>query len=67
MAGFCLGAASSDVQALRDAGLPDALQLDLDSSESIQAAMAELLHKTDGRLDALLTTVHMVKLAQLKI
>ena len=50
---FASARQSSDVQALRDAGLPDALQLDLDSSESIQAAMAELLHKTDGRLDAL--------------
>ncbi len=42
-----------DVDILRQQGLPDSLLLDLDDSESIQAALAQLLDQTGGRLYAL--------------
>lgn len=44
---------SEDVQRLREEGLADALQLDLNSSESIQTAVEQVLSATGGELFAL--------------
>jgi NAD(P)-dependent dehydrogenase (short-subunit alcohol dehydrogenase family) len=43
---------ADDVAALASQGF-EALQLDLDASDSIQAAVDDVLARTDGTLDAL--------------
>ena len=42
-----------DVEALRNAGLDDALPLDVDDDDSIQRAVDTLLGRTSGRIDAI--------------
>ncbi len=42
-----------DVEMLREAGFEDALQLDLDDSQSIKTAVKRVFEKTDGELSAL--------------
>lgn len=49
---FATARKAEDVEALRAAGL-ESLQLDLDDSASINAAVDEVLHRTGGTLDAL--------------
>ena len=49
---FATARQSADVERLRVGGL-ESLPLDLRDSDSIQAAVAEILHRSDGRLDAL--------------
>ncbi len=50
---FATARKAEDVEALKAGGLTDALQLDLDDSASIQAAVSEVLQRCDGRLYAL--------------
>lgn len=50
---FASARREEDVQALKESGLEESLQLDLDDSISIQAAAAEVLTRCDGRLYAL--------------
>lgn len=49
---FATARKPADVEKLNDMGL-ESLQLDLDHSESIQTAVAEILKRTNGKLDAL--------------
>ena len=49
---FATARKAEDVVRLNEAGL-ESLHLDLDDSESIRAAFAEVMARTDGRLDAL--------------
>jgi len=49
---FATARKADDVERLAGLGL-EALRLDLDDSTSIEAAVAEVLRRTDGRLDAL--------------
>jgi len=50
---FASARQASDVQMLREKGLTDSLQLDINDSTSIQTAVEEVLKKTGGTLDAL--------------
>lgn len=50
---FATARKESDVQKLKNLGLSDSLQLDVDSTDSIQAALDTILSKTNGTLDAL--------------
>ena len=50
---FATARRSEDVASLVAEGFADALQLDVDDSDSIQAALAEVLRRTGGRLEAL--------------
>lgn len=50
---FATARRSEDVARLAAEGFADALQLDVDDSDSIRAALAEVLRRTGGRLEAL--------------
>jgi short-subunit dehydrogenase len=50
---FATARKESDVKKLQSMGLMDSLILDVDSSQSIQSAVAKILEKTGGTLDAL--------------
>lgn len=50
---FATARKAEDVEALKAAGLKDALPLDLDDSKSIHAAVTEVMARCDGRLYAL--------------
>lgn len=50
---FATARRSEDVASLVAEGFADALQLDVDDSDSIHAALAEVLRRTGGRLEAL--------------
>ena len=49
---FATARRAEDVQKLQQEGL-ESLLLDLDNSDSIAAALSDILQKTDGRIDAL--------------
>lgn len=50
---FATARKEQDVSRLKEEGLPESLPLDLDDSESIRQAVAEVLEQTGGRLYAL--------------
>ena len=50
---FATARKEADVQKLKDKGLTDSLQLDVNNTDSMRAALKEILAKTGGTLDAL--------------